>query len=60
VFAVAALRFEFKKLIFPVITVKSFEGTFAATPPPVRYLTLIVVFEGAIPYVFVKIKFVGE
>jgi hypothetical protein len=29
--------------------VKSLEGTFATTPPPTKYLTAKVVFEGAIP-----------
>ena len=33
---------------------------FAPVPPPVKYLTVKVVFEGAIPYEFVKIKLVGE
>ena len=42
-----------------LIVVKSFAGTFAETPPPVKYLTVKVVFEGAIPYEFVKIKLVG-
>ena len=40
--------------------VNVFAGVFAVAPPPVRYLTVKVVFEGAIPYVFVKIKLDGE
>ena len=34
--------------------------TLAVTPPPVKYLNVKVVFEGAIPYVFVYKKFEGE
>ena len=40
--------------------VKVPDSTFELTPPPVKYLTVIVVFEGAIPYVFVNTKFNGE
>ena len=36
------------------------DGTFELTPPPVKYLTVSVVLEGAIPYVLVNIKFDGE
>ena len=35
-------------------------STLDETPPPVKYLTVSVVFEGAIPYEFVNTKFNGE
>jgi hypothetical protein len=41
-------------------TVIVFASTFELTPPPVKYLTVNVVEDGAIPYVFVNIKLEGE
>ncbi len=35
-------------------------GIFDETPPPVKYLTVNVVLEGEIPYVFVNKKLTGE
>ena len=40
--------------MFAVKLVRSLAGIFDSTPPPVKYLTVKVVFEGAIPYVFVN------
>ena len=40
--------------------VRSLDGTFAVTPPPVKYLKVNVVLDGAIPYVRVKVKLLGE
>ncbi len=50
----------FKKVMVEFKVAKSLAGTFASTPPPVRYLTFKVVWEGAIPYVLVNKKFSGE
>ena len=43
-----------------VIELNEFAGIFAPTPPPVKYLIVKVVLDGAIPYVLVKIKLDGE
>jgi hypothetical protein len=42
------------------IDVIELAGMFDVTPPPVKYLTVNVVFEGAITYVLVNKKFSGE
>jgi hypothetical protein len=48
-----------KNLGVPVNVVRLLAGALDIAPPPVKYLTVNVVLDGAIPYVFVKIKFVG-
>ena len=54
------LRLFFRNLTVEVSKeVKVLEATLDETPPPAKYLTVKVVFEGAIPYELVKIKLVG-
>jgi hypothetical protein len=48
-FAVEEFKFAFKKVVVPFNLVKLLAFTFADTPPPVKYLNVKVVFEGAIP-----------
>ena len=51
----------FKNLIaLEFIIFKVFAFMLEETPPPDRYLTVKVVLDGAIPYVFVNTKLVGE
>ena len=40
--------------------IKVFFGTLESIPPPTKYLTVIVVFDGDVPYDFVFKKFVGS
>jgi hypothetical protein len=49
VWAVVASKLLFKNSMLAVKVVKSLEGTLDCIPPPVRYLIVKVVFEGAIP-----------
>jgi hypothetical protein len=49
VFAVTEFKLLFIKVVVPKRVVKSFAGTLELTPPPVKYLTVNVVLEGAIP-----------
>ena len=58
--AVEGGKLFLRNLIFPEILVNVFAGVFAVAPPPVKYLTVRVVLDGAIPYVLVKIKLEGE
>jgi len=44
----------------PVILVSCPASIFDETPPPTKYFTVIVVFDGDVPYVFVFKKFVGS
>ena len=53
-------KLEFKNCIFPFKVVNVLAKTLAVAPPPVKYLKVKVVFEGAIPYVFVYKKLEGE
>ena len=50
----------FKNFVVAFNVVKELAVALAVTPPPVKYLNVKIVFEGAIPYVFVNKKFVGE
>ena len=49
-----------KRVLFLFKLFKTPEVTLASTPPPVKYLTVNVVLDGAIPYVPVNKKLVGE
>ena len=54
-------KFEFlKKVLLLLIVLTVLASTLAEVPPPVKYLTVKVVLLGAVPYVFVKTKLVGE
>jgi len=43
------VKFGFKNWMFPFSLVKVLAPVLAVTPPPVKYLNVNVVFEGAIP-----------
>ena len=60
--AIANATNNFKQNVDELVLkeVKVLAGMLVPTPPPVRYLTVKIVFEGAIPYVPVYKKFTGE